>query len=144
MRIAIWTVTRGAVASALKIKEKNPEADVYSLKKFSIKDSIEMDDFTGALNSNFENYDVHIFIMATGIVVRKIANLLKSKDVDPAVLVVDEGMRFVISLLSGHLGGANDFARVLNEQLGLVPIITTSSDVTGKIAVDTLSQKLDS
>lgn len=144
MRIAIWTVTRGAVASALKIKEKNPEADIYSLKKFSIKDSIEMDNFTGALNSNFENYDVHIFIMATGIVVRKIANLLKSKDVDPAVLVVDEGMRFVISLLSGHLGGANDFARVLNEQLGLVPIITTSSDVTGKIAVDTLSQKLDS
>ena len=144
MKIAIWTVTRGAVKSALKIKEKNPEADVYSLKKFNVENSLGMDDFTATLNSNFKNYDIHIFIMATGIVVRKIADLIESKDIDPAVLVVDEGMRFVISLLSGHLGGANNFAEVLNKQLQLVPIITTSSDVTGKIAVDTLSQKLDS
>ncbi|MGL5579024.1 MAG: cobalt-precorrin 5A hydrolase, partial [Fusobacteriaceae bacterium] len=85
MRIAIWTVTRGAVVSALKIKEKNLTAKVYSLKKFDIEETIQMDNFTETLNNNFKNYDVHIFIMATGIVVRKIANLLKSKDVDPAV-----------------------------------------------------------
>ncbi|MGL5351076.1 MAG: cobalt-precorrin 5A hydrolase [Cetobacterium sp.] len=144
MKIAIWTVTRGAVRSALKIKEKNSSADVYSLKKFQSEETLQMDNFTETLNTNFKKYDVHIFIMATGIVVRKIANLLETKDVDPAVLVIDEGMRFVISLLSGHLGGANDFAEVLKGQLGLVPIITTSSDVTGKIAVDTLSQKLNS
>ncbi|MGL5357269.1 MAG: cobalt-precorrin 5A hydrolase, partial [Cetobacterium sp.] len=142
MKIAVWTVTRGASKAALKIKEKIESVDIYTLKKFELENSFVMDNFGDVLKEKFNIYDAHIFIMATGIVVRKISSLIKSKDVDPAVLVVDENMNFVISLLSGHLGGANDLAQVLNSKLGLVSIITTSSDVTGKIAVDTLAQKL--
>ncbi|MGL4687466.1 MAG: cobalt-precorrin 5A hydrolase, partial [Fusobacteriaceae bacterium] len=85
----------------------------------------------------------HIFVMATGIVVRKIAHILKNKDVDPAVIVVDENINFAISLVSGHLGGANELTKKLSEKLGITPIITTSTDITGKIAVDTLAQKLN-
>ena len=59
-----------------------------------------------------------ICIMATGIVVRHLAPLLKGKDVDPAVVVVDEAGRFAISLLSGHLGGANDLARTVGNLIG--------------------------
>ena len=81
--------------------------------------------------------------MASGIVIRKIASLIGTKDKDPAVLLIDEGKHFVISLLSGHLGGANELAYSLANILKLVPVITTSSDVTGKIAVDTISQKLN-
>ncbi|MGL6066018.1 MAG: cobalt-precorrin 5A hydrolase [Cetobacterium sp.] len=142
MKIAVWTVTRGASLTALKIKDKIESLDIYTLKKFELESSFVMDNFGDVLKEKFNIYDAHIFIMATGIVVRKISSLIKSKDVDPAVLVVDENMNFVISLLSGHLGGANDLAQVLNSKLGLVSIITTSSDVTGKIAVDTLAQKL--
>ena len=81
--------------------------------------------------------------MATGIVIRKIAPLIKSKDIDPAVLVIDEGENFVISLLSGHIGGANELAYNVAQSCSLLPIITTSSDVTGKIAIDTIAQKLN-
>ncbi len=142
MKLAVWTVTRGAGLNGVEIKNKIEGIDVFTLSKFKIDNSIQMENFTEELNEAFNKYDGHIFIMATGIVIRKIASLIKSKDVDPAVVVIDEGMNFVISLLSGHLGGANDLTQNLHEIFGLVPIITTSSDVTGKIAVDTLSQKL--
>lgn len=142
MKLAVWTVTRGAGLNGVEIKNKIEGIDVFTLSKFKIDNSIQMENFTEELNEAFNKYDGHIFIMATGIVIRKISSLIKSKDVDPAVVVIDEGMNFVISLLSGHLGGANDLTQNLHEIFGLVPIITTSSDVTGKIAVDTLSQKL--
>lgn len=142
MKLAVWTVTRGAGLNGVEIKNKIEGIDVFTLSKFKIDNSIQIENFTEELNEAFNKYDGHIFIMATGIVIRKIASLIKSKDVDPAVVVIDEGMNFVISLLSGHIGGANDLTQNLHEIFGLVPIITTSSDVTGKIAVDTLSQKL--
>lgn len=143
MKIAIWTVTRGAALLGEKISKKL-DATLYSLKKFNIETGIQMEDFTKELSKEFKNYKGHIFIMATGIVVRKISTLLESKDKDPAVIVLDEGMNFAIPLLSGHLGGANEFAKLLEKELKVIPILTTSSDVTGKIAVDTLSQKLNS
>lgn len=141
MRIAIWTVTRGAGTVGKEIREKLG-GDLYTLKKFNISETIEMDDFTKCLEDNFHFYDGHIFVMATGIVIRKIAGLIKSKDIDPAIVVIDEKLNFAISLLSGHLGGANELANLASEKLGVIPIITTSSDVTGKIAVDTLAQRL--
>lgn len=142
MKLAIWSVTRGAGKLA-KCYGNALKAQVYTLKKFQIEDTTQIEDFTETLKKEFNNYDGHIFIMATGIVVRKISTLIKSKDVDPAVVVIDEGANFVISLLSGHLGGANELANIIGNRLNLLPIITTSSDVTGKIAVDTLSQKLN-
>ena len=69
-----------------------------------------------------------IFIMATGIVVRTIAPLIKDKKTDPAVVVLDEKGKYAISLLSGHLGGANDAAREIADFLGGEAVITTASD----------------
>lgn len=149
MKLAFWTVTRGAGNIAKKYVEillenfAENKFDVYTLKKFEISDTLQIDDFTKELREKFNLYDGHIFIMASGIVVRKIANLLKSKDIDPAVLLIDEGKHFVISLLSGHLGGANELTNMIAKKLNLVPIITTSSDITGKIAVDSIAQKLN-
>jgi cobalt-precorrin 5A hydrolase len=80
-----------------------------------------------------------VAIMATGIVVRQIAPLLQGKDRDPAVVVVDEEGRFAISLLSGHLGGANDLARRVAAALGGTPVITTATDVQGLPALDVLA-----
>ena len=149
MKLAFWTVTKGAGNIAKKFKEKLKEhlkdydIDVFTLKKYDVENTIQIEDFTTNINEKFSQYDGHIFIMASGIVIRKIANLIGTKDKDPAVLLIDEGKHFVISLLSGHLGGAYELTDSLANILKLVPVITTSSDVTGKIAVDTISQKLN-
>lgn len=142
MKIAFWSVTRGAGEVAKRIGKK-VEGDIYTLKKFNIEESIQIENFSEELERKFNYYDGHIFIMATGIVIRKIAPLIKSKDIDPAVLVIDEGENFVISLLSGHIGGANELAYKIAQSCSLLPIITTSSDVIGKIAIDTIAQKLN-
>lgn len=82
-----------------------------------------------------------VFVGATGIAVRSIAPYLQGKAYDPAVLVVDENARFVISLVSGHLGGANAIAGRLAEGLGAQAVITTATDGRGIFAVDTWAKE---
>jgi precorrin-4 methylase len=77
-----------------------------------------------------------VFIMAAGIVIRAIAPLLKSKPDDPAVVVMDEAGHHAVSLLSGHLGGANELARMLALKAGGQAVITTASDTLGLVALD--------
>lgn len=91
----------------------------------------------------FSRYTQIICIMATGIVVRSLAPLIKSKYCDPAVVVVDEKGDFAISLLSGHVGGANNLAREVADKLNGQAVITTATDVRGKPAVDVLAAELD-
>lgn len=69
-----------------------------------------------------------VAVMAVGIVVRSIAPWIASKLADPAVVVLDDAGRFVISLLSGHEGGANDLAERLAELTGAVPVVTTGTE----------------
>ena len=82
-----------------------------------------------------------VFVGATGIAVRGIAPLVKDKATDPAVLCVDEGGRFMIPVLSGHLGGANEAAKVLAPAVGAVPVVTTATDVRGAWAIDLWAKK---
>lgn len=91
----------------------------------------------------FAETDALIFIGASGIAVRSIAPFLVSKVHDPAVLVSDERGKHVISLLSGHLGGGNALTSFLAEKIGADPVITTASDVNGKLAIDVWAQKND-
>lgn len=88
------------------------------------------------IGSLWARFDGLICVMATGIVVRAIAPLCRDKKTDPCVLVLDEKGQFVISLLSGHLGGGNGLARKVAVITGGVPVITTASDVTGHTALD--------
>lgn len=78
-----------------------------------------------------------IFVGALGICVRTIAPFLRSKTTDPAVLCIDEKGSFIISVLSGHIGGANKAACEVAKIINAVPVITTATDINGKLAIDT-------
>lgn len=82
-----------------------------------------------------------VFIGASGIAVRTMAPFVRSKKTDPAVVVMDERGQFVISLLSGHLGGANELTRLIAQGTRAVPVITTATDVNRRLAVDVFSGK---
>jgi cobalt-precorrin 5A hydrolase len=90
---------------------------------------------------HFGTCDALIYIGAAGIAVRAIAPYLKSKASDPAVVVVDECGRFSISLLSGHLGGANALAEKIAALIGATPVVTTATDISGVFAVDSWAKR---
>jgi cobalamin biosynthesis protein CbiG len=92
------------------------------------------------LQSAFQEHQALICVMASGIVVRDIAPLLRSKHSDPAVVVLDERGQHAISLLSGHQGGANALARRVANLLGGTAVLTTASDVQGLPAIDLLGR----
>ena len=116
MKVAIITLTRGSVNLGLKIYALMENRDLYIPEKFKAEKTetgkIIYSEGVKALTERiFNQYPCILYIMATGIVVRCIAPHLSKKQIDPAVLVVDEKGKNVISLLSGHLGGANEIGR---------------------------------
>lgn len=98
--------------------------------------------FTDAiLAMDFQSKDVMVFIMAVGIVVRKISPLLRSKLTDPAVIVLGQDGKYVISLLSGHIGGANEMTNTIAALLQAEPVITTATDLQRQVAFDVVAVK---
>ena len=89
----------------------------------------------------FAEHDAIIFIGAAGIAVRAIAPYVMDKYHDPAVLVIDEAGKFVIPLLSGHIGGANALAVKIADMIGAQAVVTTASEVQGKFAADVFAKK---
>lgn len=126
-----------------KLKEMGEECEAVIPKRFlreewkkeGLKEREEesLSQWTGKM---FAEKRAVIFVSATGIAVRAIAPWIRDKMTDPPVVTVDEGAQFVIPLLSGHVGGANELARHIADWLEAVPVITTATDVNGKFAVD--------
>ena len=93
--------------------------------------------------THWKRFDAFVFIGAMGICVRTIAPLIKDKHEDPAVVCVDSLGKNVISVLSGHVGGANDLARDIASMTEAREVITTQSDNAGLWALDTFEQRFD-
>lgn len=132
IRIAIIAVTENGKNTAEKIALELENVDVFFQKR-GIKE------LTGEL---FNKYECIIFVSACGIAVRCISLFLKSKFEDPAVLVVDDNGNNVISLLSGHIGGANEITLKIADVLNANPVITTSTDTNKKGALDVIVSKI--
>lgn len=145
MKWAIITATKGGLKQAYKISE-GLDADIFTFKKAIEKEDQRHQVISGSLKEFvgqvFKKYDTLLFIMAAGIVVRVISSYVQDKTQDPAVLVMDEAGKYVISLLSGHLGGANEKAVKLAKYIDALPIITTSSDTKGIQSVDMLAKDM--
>ena len=133
MKYAVITFTEQGDKIAEVLASKF-NVDLYSKKKHSDFNFKEIS------KKVMENYLAIIFISSTGIAVRAIAPYIKSKDVDPAVLVIDNSCNYVISLLSGHLGGANQLTLDVSKFLNAEPIITTATDNLGIDAPDIVAK----
>jgi cobalt-precorrin 5A hydrolase len=145
--IAVFAITRRGVETALKIKEALDHAGlsstVYAPKKYNQIGVVPLDKKIGDfINDIYSTMDALVGVMATGIIIRAIAPHLESKLTDPAVIGVDATGKFIISLLSGHYGGANELARIIAEGVGGTAVITTASDAVGKQGVDELARTL--
>lgn len=142
--IAIWALTPNGGQQALKLSQALGSCRVFASEKAGIAGAMGVSVFDGLgneLGKRFHEYRGHVFFMATGIVVRMIAPLIVHKTTDPSVVVVDEKGRYAVSLLSGHLGGANELACEVAKVLGGEPVITTATDVNGVFAIDMLAKE---
>ncbi len=95
------------------------------------------------VGKQWQKYDAFVFIGAMGICVRTIAPYIKDKHEDPAVVCVDSLGQNAISVLSGHIGGANDLAREVAAAIGAREVITTQSDNAGLWALDTFAERFN-
>ena len=143
---AIVTLSQDGMVLANRLAEHldDRECHIYTKEKYANETTkIITTDIATFMGSIIGAYQIICCIMATGIVVRAIAPHLEHKSSDPGILVMDTNGEFVISLLSGHLGGANDAARLVAKRLGAQAVITTGTDVKGTMAVDVLAQKIN-
>jgi cobalt-precorrin 5A hydrolase len=144
--LAVITVTRQGIGLGERILAAEPGAVLYVPAKYDVAADGRRRVFPGPLapllSEIYGSYDGFVFLMATGIVVRMIAEHIKDKRYDPAVVVMDITGRFAISLVSGHLGGANALTRRLGEITGAVPVITTGTDVNETIAPDVIAMEI--
>lgn len=140
MRVAVYALTdRGAdLGRRLACKLG---ADCFILHRYAADGDTPFKSLTDLVADTFSAYEGHVFIAASGIVVRMIAPHLKNKAEDPAVVVLDQGGKFAVSLVSGHLGGANELARLVGDKIGSAPVITTATDCAGVPSIDLLARK---
>ena len=149
MRAAILALTQAGAQTARRAQLTLPGADIYLLKRVAVQKEWKTREqvhpfcrIRQAAAAVFPRYDALVFVMAAGIVVRSIAPLIRDKLSDPAVVVLDEQAHHVISLLSGHVGGANALTRQLAAALGADPVITTATDIEGIVAPDAITLQL--
>lgn len=137
-KIVYFSLTSGGDALTLHLSKELPGERVtkQTLEETGLH-------FVQSVRQAWKKADGLVFVMACGIVVRAIAPLLRSKAEDPAVVVMDVQGQFAISLLSGHLGGANALAKQLAAISKGLPVITTGTDVEGTLAFDLFAQEQD-
>lgn len=147
--VALVAITRHGAAQVARLAPRLLKAELVVAAKFAnilTGLSHPVHAYDGALSAQigdlFSRYNQIVFFVSLGAVVRLIAPHLKSKDEDPGVLVVDDAGRFVIPVLSGHVGGANAYAEYLAGLLDALPVLTTASDVGATIPVDILGREL--
>ena len=149
--LAIWAITPNGLRWGIKLSSRLKTADIYISCKLKEEKEPSPDRFPTnpvffhslgeELKNQFFAYKSHVFIFSTGIAVRMIGPLIRSKLTDPAVVVMDDQGKHVISLLSGHLGGANELARQIAGLINGNPVITTATDVNDLPSIDMIAKE---
>ena len=143
-KIAVLAITKNGIEIGLKLKEYFSDFEIFAPIKFS-NDNEKIQWYENSTTQKivdlFKNNDGIICLFSLGAVIRLLAPHIKDKKTDPAVIVIDDNANFVISVLSGHLGGANELSNEIAEKMGSTPIITTAADVNKTIAVDLVGRE---
>lgn len=144
MKVAVFAYSRQGCNTARRVMDYFAGQDVafYTMERFDQPGAMPIcrpsKPFYGPI---FQQVDAMVFVGSVGIAVREIAPHVKSKTTDPAVVSIDELGHFVVPLLSGHIGGANDLALALGKALGAQTVITTATDINHRFSVDSWAVK---
>jgi cobalt-precorrin 5A hydrolase len=149
-RIAVVSITRHGIALAGHVVAALPGARLFAPEKFAAEAHAAAPGaascYAGKTGEQipilFSNFDGIVAIVSLGAMVRLVAPHLCRKESDPGVVVIDEAGRFVIPMLSGHLGGANALAGQIAHALDATVVLTTASDARQTLAVDLLGREL--
>ena len=142
--VSVLVITKNGVKIGEKLKELFPNWNIFAPVKLSNENNDIVwysEPTTDKIIELFKNSNALICVFSLGAVIRLIAPHLKDKKTDPAVIVIDDKTNFVISVLSGHIGGANELTQEISEKLNALPVITTAADVNKTIAVDLVGRE---
>ena len=143
-KVSVLAITKNGINIGEKLKELFPNWNIFAPSKLSNENNDIVwysEPTTDKIIELFKNSDALICLFSLGAVIRLIAPHLKDKKTDPAVIVIDDKTNFVISVLSGHIGGANELTQEISEKLNALPVITTAADVNKTIAVDLVGRE---
>ena len=144
--ISVIAITKNGMKIGENLKELFPNWKIFMPSKFS-NESKKIIWYSNSTSEKivelFQSSDALICVFSLGAVIRLISPHLKSKKTDPAVIVIDDKTNFVISALSGHIGGANELTKQISEKLGALPVITTAADVNKTISVDLVGKEFN-
>ena len=143
-KVSVLSITKNGIIIGEKLKELFPNWNIFAPVKLSNENNDIVwysEPTTDKIIELFKNSDALICLFSLGAVIRLIAPHLKDKKTDPAVIVIDDKTNFVISALSGHIGGANELTQEISEKLNALPVITTAADVNKTIAVDLVGRE---
>ena len=144
-KVSVLAITKNGVNIGEKLRKLFPDWNVYAPSKLSNKSvglSWYSEPTTEKIVELFKNNNALICIFSLGAVIRLVAPHLKDKKTDPAVIVIDDKTNFVISVLSGHIGGANELTEEIAQKLEATSVITTAADVNKTISVDLVGREL--
>ena len=145
MRTAVLAITKNGVKIGSRLAAEFPDTIAFAPEKLA-RDDLKVtwygEPTSVMLGKLFSEYDALICVFSLGAVIRLMAPHLSDKKSDPAVLVIDDKMTHVISVLSGHIGGANQLARDVAERTGARAVITTAADVNKTVAVDLVGRDM--
>jgi cobalt-precorrin 5A hydrolase/precorrin-3B C17-methyltransferase len=143
-RVAVYALTRAGCDRAVQLAERLGGDAFLSARTAAPEspgtrfDPVALGDL---IRAQWDRYEGHVFVMATGIVVRKIAPLIRDKTRDPAVVTCDETGQFAVSLLGGHLAGANRLARKVARAMGGEAVVSTATDAQRLPAFDEVAER---
>ena len=142
--VSVLAITKNGINIGEKLKKLFPNWDIFAPTKLSNENkgiTWYSEPTSDKIVELFKNSNALICLFSLGAVIRLIAPHLKDKKTDPAVIVIDDKTSFVISVLSGHIGGANELTQEISEKLNAMPVITTAADVNKTIVVDLVGRK---
>ena len=138
--ISVLAITKNGIAIGGRLKESFPEYTIWAPSKLEDQTAKWItwygESTTEKIGKLFNESHGVVCIFSLGAVIRLIAPHMKGKKIDPAVIVIDDKANFVISTLSGHIGGANTLTEEIAQVMGATPVVTTAADVNKTISVD--------